>query len=475
MPRGGGPLKEAGTGGDASPHAREPLPLDRSFLWVPRGVTEPAPEIWPDPDSHAVFVQHDVLAGVSRHLAGDETEARFGFLLGHLFRCPETGRGYVIADTAVAAREVLAEEASGAYLTRAWSEAQSVFTGHSGLLLGWYHSHWRLGPVPSEADMETAARYFAAPWQFSIVVVPEEENPQGGVFHHDTGEAAAPKPVPFYELLGAPHGGDLEAVRLAIAWSNHEPQVPARPTALEPVTGERRSAATPRMGPWLDESTAPAALPQEEDSAGGLAAADAATEDARTEDTPAEVSGDADRPRPRMERPRTVAHPSPGGHGDRPAVTPLVIPTEGDQAGLLPPRERRIGWPAILAGILVLSIAVFLLLPDRDDGPIPARRSAAGQTMPTPQLRRLLDDVDAVEVAGERYAERAADFDAGRIGCDLLTTGYVAADEAYVRVAGAYRQLGEDPNPRATTAYETAGEEIAAVNSHFDQTGCPRP
>ncbi len=496
MPRGGGPLKEAGTGGDASPHAREPLPLHDSVLWVPRGVSDPVAEIWTDPDSHAVFLQHDVLVGVGRHLAGEETEARFGFLLGHLFRCPETGRAYVVADTAVAAREVLAEEASGAYLIRAWTEAQSVFSGHSGLLLGWYHSHWRLGPVPSEADVETATRYFAAPWQFSIVVVPEEQDPRGGVFHHHPGETrATPRPGPFYELLGAPHGGDLEAADLAIAWSNHEARIPisppplerssaesppAEPSDAEPSDAEPSDAEPPpaakgepapaRMGPWPGNVEGPVSSPREEDRAG-----DAPETSRRASSTPVQARRDGGRAEPGVARPRTVAHPSPGGHGERPASIPLVIPGEGGQAGLLPPRDRRIGWPAVVAGICVLLIALFFLLSNGGDGPVRTAPPPAARTTPPPGVQRLLEQVEAVEIAGERYAERAADFDAGRIGCDLLATGYVAADEAYVRVATAYRDLGGEPNPRATAAYETAGEEIAAVNNHFDESGCPRP
>lgn len=465
MARGDEPLKEAGVGGNGSPHVRERLPLDASVLWLPRGVSEPVSEIWPESDSHAVFLQHDVLVGISRHLGGDEREARFGFLLGHLFRCPESGRDYVVADTAVAAREVLTEEASDACLIRAWSEAQSVFSGHSGLLLGWYHSHWRLGPVLTEADIETAVRYFPAPWQFSIVVVPDERDPRGGVFHHVPGEAGAtPRLVPFYERLGEPHDGDLETVELAIAWSNHEPRAPTLPPPQEPPRVEKRSTA-PRLEPWPEEDASPASSKHDERPAGAASAGTGRMASDR----------DAERGGPGVARPRTVAHPPRGGHGDRPASVPLVIPGDGDQAGLLPPRARRVGWPAIVAGICLLAIALFFLLSDGDDGPVPTTPSSATRTMPTPGLQRLLDQVEAVEIAGERYAERAADFDAGRIGCDLLTTGYVAADEAYVEVASAYRQLREDANPRATAAYETAGEEIAAVNSHFDQSGCPRP
>jgi hypothetical protein len=83
--------------------------------------------------------------------------------------------------------------------------------------------------------------------------------------------------------------------------------------------------------------------------------------------------------------------------------------------------------------------------------------------------------VDSIGLAAERYGERAADYDAGRIGCQLLTTGYLAADDAYVRVATDFRNLGAQSNSRTEAAYQRAGDEMAEVNGHFDRSGCPRP
>jgi len=166
----------------------------------------------------------------------------------------------------------------------------------------------------------------------------------------------------------------------------------------------------------------------------------------------------------------------------------LVIPGEGAETGLFAPRGRRrlqVSWPwplslRVILAVAALVAALVFLLPILRDGetsgpetsgtPTPRAREAT-----SPALRAFIELVDAVQIAGDRYAERAADFDAGRIGCGLLTTGYVAADEAYVRVAARFGEFGSDPNPRAVSAYERAGSEMADVNRHFDSAGCPRP
>ncbi len=95
---------------------------------------------------------------------------------------PTTKVRYSVADTVIAAQEALVEEASGAFLIRAWAEARSVFDVHSGVLLGWYHSHHLLGLMLSVSDEEVNERFFGQPWQASIVVVPDSKSPLGGVF-----------------------------------------------------------------------------------------------------------------------------------------------------------------------------------------------------------------------------------------------------------------------------------------------------
>ncbi|HSM08613.1 MAG TPA: hypothetical protein VLA33_06315 [Gemmatimonadota bacterium] len=519
------------------------MPLERAILWRPRGVTGAT---FPE-GLYPMFLEHDLLAGVNRHLDRVEREPRFGFLLGRLYHCPETDVDYAVADTAVAAREILSEEASGAYVIRAWSEAQAVFSGHSGLLLGWYHSHYRFGLMPTEADRDTIARYFDAPWQLSIIVVPDRARPLGAVFRTLPAEAGGDhdRPAAFYELSPAPHGGDIGRPHSAVTWANYQAHPPA-----PPVFGPAEEFAGPRDEPAVEAvaeekvaedeiveeeaveegavehvetveevaeepptqaveeaeaEEAPDETPQEETASDAKASGEAPpvsehepppaeprvslSERAGTlaPDASSEPSG-VRMPRPKAadppgdfpasQEPRPPNRPMPPGSQSVRGV-PLVMPGEKADVNLLPPRSRRIRWRVVATAAALLAVALFLLWPDPPTAstgrPGPEPSSSAGDGPVSPELRQFLEDVDALEIAGERYGERAADFDAGRIGCDLLTTGYVAADEAYVRVASAYGNPEVRSNPRSADAYEEAGAEIADINSHFDGSGCPRP
>ncbi|MFW6039622.1 MAG: hypothetical protein ACOC9N_00930, partial [Gemmatimonadota bacterium] len=532
---------------------------------------------------YPLFLEHDLLAGVNRHLDRVEREPRFGFVLGRLYRCPETDTDYAVADTAVAAREILSEEASGAYIIRAWSEAQAVFSGHSGLLLGWYHSHFRFGLMPTEADRDTISRYFDAPWQLSIIVVPDRARPLGAVFRTPPAgsEGEHDRPATFYELSPAPHGGDIGRAHSAVTWANYqayppappvfgpaeefEPpreaavaKAPAEPEVEEPTEPEVDEVAEPAVDePAVEEAAEPeASQPAVEETAEPeveeeTEEAEEETEEAEAEpeaegeaegeipepevpepDVPesaaeeeppsaparprvslwegndepepesdAEVPSDATAPQAssepsgvRMPPPETARPPGdfpasreaprppnrPARAGDRSVRgVPLVMPGEKADMNLLPPRSRRISWRIVGTGAALLAVALFFLWPEPPTGstnrPGAGSSSSGADAAVSPELRQFLEDVDALEIAGERYDERAADFDAGRIGCDLLTTGYVAADEAYVRVAAAYANAEVRSNPRSADAYEEAGAEIADINSHFDGSGCPRP
>lgn len=420
----GGSLVDA-SGRESPELERVPLPLDRAVLWTPRGTSGSkvgGPAL--DKAAYLFFVEREALADVNRHLAAGDRESRFGFLLGRLFRCPLSGRHYSVADMAVPAREVLDEQASGAYLLRAWTDAQSRLSEDPGLLLGWYHSHYLLGLTLSQSDFDVNRRYFGAPWQCSIVIVPDLNRALGGVFRPSV-DGSTPEgstPSPFYELLPEAPADQLAPVSSAVVWTNYEADRKVKITAKQAGASV---AAQPKAPPALF-----------------------------------------------------------GASEGRPGV-PLVLPAEGNQAGLLPPRARRIAWPIVALVVVAGLAAVMLLLPD---SPRPVARGgsegpAAGQPGPgprtpapdSPEYRQFLSELEALGIAGDRYTERANDFDADRIPCQLLATGYVAADEAYVRVAASYRALDAASNSRATAAYETAGAEIAEVNAHFDASGCPRP
>ena len=123
--------------------------------------------------------------------------------------------------------------------------------------------------------------------------------------------------------------------------------------------------------------------------------------------------------------------------------------------------------------VVMLFVALLTVARGLDQNPA----ATVSRPLPVYSLaeRRFFDAVDDLGVAVEQYAERSSDFDAGRIGCDLLTTGYAAADAAFVRIAARYGELGSNPRQEAIDAYGRTSSEVAVVNAHFDGSGCPRP
>ena len=75
----------------------------------------------------------------------------------------------------------------------------------------------------------------------------------------------------------------------------------------------------------------------------------------------------------------------------------------------------------------------------------------------------------------ERYNERSGDFDLGRIGCDFLTTGYSATDDAFVAMTIEHAALDGRNGTREQAIYDRLVSEMNTVNRHFDASGCPRP
>lgn len=389
------------------------IPTDRAIHWVPVEQGSSA-QGKPGQQLPEFFLQSAVLAGIDRHVRSADGEPRFGFLLGYLCRCPNTGIQYSMVDTALAAREVFEEQAPGDALVRAWAEAESDFAGHSGQLLGWYHSHHLLGLMSSEADEQVNGEFFRRPWQASVIVVPGKDTLLGGVFRHDPSSPIAERrrPTPFYELLETAGTAEQMDAASAMAWTNY-----------------RKAGAVSEKVARME---AHAAVPE----------------------SPA------------------VGPPVRSLAVDR--EVPLVIPGEGAGAGLFPAFRRRSLWPLGVFAMVMLFVALLTVARGLD-------RPAAVTTVPqlravySLEERRFFDAVDGLSVAVERYSERAADFDAGRIGCDLLATGYVAGDATFVRIAARYAELGPNPKQEALDAFSRASAQIAVINAHFDGSGCPRP
>jgi proteasome lid subunit RPN8/RPN11 len=191
---------------------------------------------------------------IGRHASRDGHDSRFGFILGRLFRCPESGVHYTVADECIRADEPLSEEAPDPFLLRAWADSQPAFRAHEGVLVGWYHTHYLLGLFLSEGDRETNTRYFNEPWQCSVLVVPDEARPMGAVFRPSAAEAGSGgAPSPFRELLApedVPAGG---AIPSAVGWTNYLPDRSVTRIS-DPEFDGHRDSETPSVVPFPPEA-----------------------------------------------------------------------------------------------------------------------------------------------------------------------------------------------------------------------------
>jgi len=421
---------EGGAAGSAPAHGRAEFPADSSILWLPRS-EEGAPVHEPTPDGpYEYFFSPAVVSGIASHVDGTRREARFGFLLGNVFRCPETGIHYSVVDAGIPASEPFSEEAPRAYLLRAWAAAQMEFRRHGGLLLGWYHSHYLLGMFLSEGDVETNRRYFSEPWQCSVLVVPEIERPLGGVFPSPAVEVDASQrsPAPFYEIAETGPDGVLAT---SVNWMNYETRAEAMYEAgaglAEAVEGGRLFHAGN-----LVESTPPPEKQAMPESADRLLAESA------------EVAGSL----------VLAADRSPG----------LFAGVSSSQ------------WRAV--GLTVLAVAALMatIFTIRGSGGGPVAPTPAPVTpVIQPETQGFRDAAEELQMAVERYGERSRDFDLGRIGCDLLRSGYAGTDDTFVGMAAAFARLDAAADSRESMEYERLVNEMNEVNEHFDAAGCPRP
>ncbi len=400
-------------------HVRVPFPLDRAQLWVPRRGPTPDPPTSDGP--YELVFQRDVLGAMARHATGDPEVSRFGFLLGRLHRCPTSGVHYALVDSVLPADEEFVEEAPGAYLLRAWADAQAEFRRHPGVLVGWYHSHRLLGLLLSEGDMDANRRYFNEAWQCCVLFVPDEARPLGSLFRPGSQASGRkpPDPASFWEI---PSEGKPAPSHPVLDWTNYEVRrdvhVPGLPVPDRSEVEPRATNATP----------------------GG----------------PVEMHS---------------------GSGARPVS--VVIPDASADSRPIAPRRRMVSWTSVMAMIVILTIiAVLVLQSTRSDAPIPiARPTIQRPARPTesPDLLRFREIATELRTSIDRYQERSGDFDLGRIGCDLLTTGYGLIDESFIRFVAMHARLDPEPGSEAAREFDRLSEEVDDVNRHFDSTGCPRP
>jgi proteasome lid subunit RPN8/RPN11 len=164
-----------------------------------------------------VFMTEAARCQCYEHAASDLRNEVGGALVGKWRADGRTGEQYVVVEAALPARHT---RQGSVFLT---FTQDSLVALHNDLdecyagkeLVGWYHTHPRMGVFLSGYDVWLHEHFFPEPWQVALVIEPHAG--LGGFFLRQTGGRLDPQRYfGFYELVGGGQAGRP-------AWSNLSP------------------------------------------------------------------------------------------------------------------------------------------------------------------------------------------------------------------------------------------------------------
>jgi proteasome lid subunit RPN8/RPN11 len=240
---------------------RQPIPLARSILWAPVGASRPGTMPFP------VFLSQSALQAVHEHLTAlpPVGQGILGFLLGDRCECPVTGTSYVVIDAALRLTQTIYSDRSRDVVTRLWDRLSAQVRGQEAQLIGWYHTHAPLPLELSAHDVETHEQHFRDPWQVSVLLGTDPDQPSGAFFRRGDAPNWVRSPQPFYELLSDESIRPGGKKRSYVTWKNYRAYNPpaARPrqASLQPPPPPPPPPPPQQLAP-LEE---PAALFEEDE------------------------------------------------------------------------------------------------------------------------------------------------------------------------------------------------------------------
>ncbi len=208
-------------------HAPEParLPLARAQRWLAAGEDSAQPPL-------PVFLTQDVFKTISVHAASDMDNEVGGWLAGRWCQDAQAGTEFIIVEALLPAQQV---RSGSTFLTFTHDSQVAMLSAleeqyEDKCIVGWYHTHPRMGIFLSGYDTWLHDHFFPQPWQIALVVEPHAKH--GGVFVRQAGELSPRKYRGFYEL----HGASAESV---VEWGN----LKAHPAIAQPAAEDTQPTA----------------------------------------------------------------------------------------------------------------------------------------------------------------------------------------------------------------------------------------
>lgn len=192
-------------------HSR--IPIRHSLEWVPRYKTEPSlsPLV-------KVFMTQNAYIRICAHAGSDLDNEVGGWLAGKYCFDKTTQEHFVVIDTVLAAPYT---DQGAAHLTFTSNTQIALFDflehyHPDKSLVGWYHTHPKMGVFFSSWDEWLHKNFFPRPWQVALVIEPLSST--GGFFiRQKNGDLDTHRYFGFYELIN-------RAKQSKVFWKNLEPK-----------------------------------------------------------------------------------------------------------------------------------------------------------------------------------------------------------------------------------------------------------
>ena len=228
------------------------MPMERAILWNPSlpGARQSGRAPYP------IFFQQEAVIALQEHLKGSPTQAIFGFLIGDVYRDPETGVLYTVIDKTLKLSQAIYGDKTEVVVARLWDRMQEQLAKAAGSLLGWYHSHPGQGGYLTTHDVETHEKYFTDPWHVAILVAAEAGGVTGRFFRASQNADWHKTPLPFYELLQPDSIKPDGKKRSYITWRNYK--------AFEAVVAAKPGSTPPKAAPLPPPPPPPPPVEEEE-------------------------------------------------------------------------------------------------------------------------------------------------------------------------------------------------------------------
>lgn len=211
------PKKPQGLQNPLGAPRRARLPLSRAQRWLAAGEDSAQPAL-------PVFFTQSVIKTITLHAASDMDNEVGGWLAGRWCRDGRAGKEFVVVEALLPAQQV---RSGSTFLTFTHDSQVAMLSAleeqyENKCVVGWYHTHPRMGIFLSGYDTWLHDHFFPQPWQVALVVEPHTR--QAGLFMRKDGELSPRRYSGFYEL----HSSSMDSV---VDWANLRAEPQPKPAA----------------------------------------------------------------------------------------------------------------------------------------------------------------------------------------------------------------------------------------------------